>query len=807
MAGMAEAEGSHAAGSAPRGGILRLLPAVLSGLAFWWFLGFVHTVSEIGPAGFNVPWVPSLGASFSFRLDGLALVFALLVTGIGTLILLYASEYFRHHPARNRLLLILVLFEISMLGLVVSDDILTLFLFWEGTTITSWLLIGFDHEKADARAKAAQALIVTGLGGVALLAGLLMLGAEAGTYRLSAIAQAGEAIRASELYGGIFLLVIIGCFTKSAQIPFHYWLPNAMAAPTPVSAYLHSATMVKAGVFLLARLAPGLGGTDLWLWTLTGFGAATMLLSSIWSLRQTDLKLGLAYTTVMGLGTLTMFLGVGGEGAIIGFCVFLIVHAFYKACLFLVIGIIDKQAGTREVARLGGLGTAMPLTFAIAALGAAAMAGFPPFFGFIGKEAMYEGALHGEAVAGLVVVAAILANAMMIGIAGAVGLKPFRGERKAAKAEPRDPSIFMWIGPGVLAVLGLLFGLAPGLVDHALIAPMAQSVAGHPIETHLSLWHGLNMPLLLSLITFGLGFLLFQRLDRVRSRLIETEEQGLARALARAQLPLISAISRQVARIMGTGRIARFEDSYDAVLATIEAVGAGSSRLLQSGIATRYLQATFAVMAAMVLGALALAGWVPHITWEAPPQLFVLAAILMALASLVLPFTQRRLLQITSLGVVGVGVALVFALFGAIDVAITQLMVETLVVVIVAVALLKLPRIVIQHNPAARRFRALNAAIAGALGAGFAAALGVATRGELDRSVTVFYEQASATVALGRNIVNVILVDFRALDTMGEIAVIAVAGLAALALLANGSATRISPRPIPADEPKEEVEA
>jgi multicomponent Na+:H+ antiporter subunit A len=787
-----------------RPGALRYAPAALSALVFVWFLAQAGHVAEFGPRVWAMAWLPSRGFEIAFLLDGLGLVFALLVTGIGALVLLYTAEYFRNHKRRDQLLLLLALFETAMLGLVLADDVATLFLFWEGTTITSFLLIGFDHDRADARARAIQALIVTGMGGLALLAGLLLLGAQAGTYRLSEWGAQAALVREGGLYGAIFVLVMLGCFTKSAQFPFHFWLPGAMAAPTPVSAYLHSATMVKAGVFLLARLAPGLGGTDLWLWTLTGFGAATMLLSSVWSLRQTDLKLGLAYTTVMGLGTLTMFLGVGGEGAVIGFCVFLIVHAFYKACLFLVIGIIDKQAGTREVARLGGLGTAMPLTFAIAALGAAAMAGLPPFFGFIGKEAMYEGALHGEAVAGLVVVAAILANAMMIGIAGAVGLKPFRGERKAAKAEPRDPSIFMWIGPGVLAVLGLLFGLAPGMVDHALIAPMAQSVAGHPIETHLSLWHGLNMPLLLSLITFGLGFLLFQRLDRVRSRLIETEEQGLARALARAHLPLISAISRQVARIMGTGRIARFEDSYDAVLATIEAVGAGSSRRLQSGVATRYLQATFAVMAAMVLGALALAGWMPHASWEAPPQLFVLAAILMALASLVLPFTQRRLLQITSLGVVGVGVALVFALFGAIDVAITQLMVETLVVVIVAVALLKLPRIVIKHNPAARRFRALNAAIAGALGAGFAAALGVATRGELDRSVTEYYEQASATVALGRNIVNVILVDFRALDTMGEIAVIAIAGLAALALLANGSAVRISPPPVPTDKPKEE---
>jgi multicomponent Na+:H+ antiporter subunit A len=364
-------------GETRKPGVMRFAPAALSFLVFLWFAGFLGPVSH-GPLDWSLAWAPSFGAEFAFRLDGLGLVFALLVTGIGALILLYTASYFAHHRLRDRLLVMLVLFEISMLGLVLADDALTLFLFWEGTTVTSFLLIGFDHEKADARAKAIQALIVTGLGGIALLAALLLLGAETGTYRISEWAAHGPELAAGAAYLPIFWLVILASFTKSAQIPFHYWLPNAMAAPTPVSAYLHSATMVKAGVYLLARLSPTLGDTEIWMWTLTLVGGATMLLSSVWSLRQSDLKLALAYTTVMGLGTLTMFLGVGGEGAIIGMATFLIVHAFYKAALFLVIGILDKMAGSREADRLGGLGRAMPLTWLVAAMAALSMAGTRP---------------------------------------------------------------------------------------------------------------------------------------------------------------------------------------------------------------------------------------------------------------------------------------------------------------------------------------------------------------------------------------------------------------------------------------------
>ncbi|TVQ56083.1 MAG: DUF4040 domain-containing protein [Rhodobacteraceae bacterium] len=768
---MAEAESP--AGRAA--GVRRLVPALLSALAAWWFFGFVPAVHGGETVFFVWDWAPQLGVSFAFAIDGLGLVFALLVTGIGALVLLYAAEYFRTHPQRDRLLVLLVLFELSMLGLVLADDALTLFLFWEGTTVTSFLLIGFDHEKAEARAKAVQALIVTGLGGVALLAGLLLAGQQTGTYRLSELGDYALTLRNGGMYQGVFWLVILGCFTKSAQIPFHYWLPNAMAAPTPVSAYLHSATMVKAGVYLLARLSPALSGTDLWMWTLTLTGAATMVLSSIWAMRQSDLKLGLAYTTVMGLGALTMMLGAGGEGAILAFCVFLIVHALYKASLFLVIGILDKKAGTREADGLSGLGRDMPLTWLVALLAGASMAGLPPFFGFIGKEAIYEGALHGDAPAALVAVAALLANAMMIAIAGAVALTPFTGEFKAKKAAPTDAHLFMWAGPAALALLGLGFGLAPGAAE-LLVAPMAASVAGEAMDVHLHLFGGVNLPLALSVVTFALGYVLWRRLPRTRESLALLEAGGARQGfrLLRGDRAL-----RPDARPLGD-----FERSYDVFLRVLTGLSRETTALLQSGYLPRYLRVTMATMAGMTAAGLWVGGGWPSIEMGEAPGLMLLVVALIAVASLTLLMTARRLLLITSLGVVGAGVALIFALYGAIDVAITQLMVETLVVVIIAVALLKLPRIALARTAAAQRARLWNGAIGAAVGVAVTGALMAVMDGEIDRSLTDYFEKASATIAFGRNIVNVILVDFRALDTMGEIAVVAIAGLSALALLA-----------------------
>jgi multicomponent Na+:H+ antiporter subunit A len=342
------------------------------------------------------PWVPSLGVILSFQVDGLSLLFALLISGIGTLVMVYSGGYLAGHHQLGRFFAIILAFMAAMLGLVLADNLLLLFAFWELTSLTSYLLIGFEHERPAARAAALQALLVTGAGELAMLAGLILLGQVGGSLELSQLLTRGEAIRADALYPAILLLILAGALTKSAQVPFHFWLPNAMEAPTPVSAYLHSATMVKVGIYLLARLSPVLGGTPSWQLVLTMVGTATMLVGAWLAVRHTDLKRILAYSTLSALGTLVMLLGIGSAYAATAAVAFLFGHALYKGALFLVAGAIDHETGTREVDRLGGLRGAMPITAAAAGLAALSMAGLPPFFGFIGKELSYEAVLGGR---------------------------------------------------------------------------------------------------------------------------------------------------------------------------------------------------------------------------------------------------------------------------------------------------------------------------------------------------------------------------------------------------------------------------
>jgi multicomponent Na+:H+ antiporter subunit A len=734
----------------------RFAPALASAAAMAWFLGFGPRVAAGDAPGFVQPWLPAFGIDLAFRLDGLSFAFALLVTGIGALVFLYAAEYFRKDPRLWRLLATLVVFEVCMLGLVTADETITLFMFWEGTTVASYLLVGFDHHRAEARARALQALLVTGLGGLALLAGLILLGEAAGSQRLSEMALARATVGAHPDYALILGLILIGCFTKSAQIPFHFWLPNAMAAPTPVSAYLHSATMVKAGVYLLARLSPELGGTELWIWTLTIAGGLTMLLGAVWSLRQSDLKLALAFTTVSGLGSLVMFLGSRDPVAIVAASTFLIVHALYKASLFLTVGALDKMAGTRDVERLGGLGRAMPLTWAIALLSGFSMAGFPPLLGFIGKELKYEGALAVASEPIFVAGVAVVSNALMVAVALKLALGPFIGERRADRPAPTDAPWPMMAGPAALALAGLVFGLAPGLLNDTLIQPMARSIAGGygagPVGAPLKLWHGLNVPLLLSVATFVIGLGAWAALPRLRAGLAALEP-----------------------------RVPRAEVLYERALGGLKTGAAAATRIAQPRAPAAQMAATLAVLAALALGAALVGGGVgvPAVPVGTALDWALLA--LIATGAVLTPFTLSRLGAIAALGLVGAGVATLFAVYGALDVAITQLLVETLTVVIVAVALRRLPLLDGARLSRRRRLAALPVAAA----AGLAVTLGLLAVLEtpLDRRLTAFYEAASWPEAFGRNVVNVILVDFRALDTLGEMLVVALAGVAAMAAL------------------------
>lgn len=733
-----------------------LIPPVIAASLFILFLQALPTVSSGESLRYSFSWIPALDVNLSFFIDGLSLTFALLISGIGVLVMLYSARYLDGHPQQARFSLYLTSFMLAMLGLVLSDNMLGMFVFWELTTVTSYLLIGFSHASQDARRSALQALFVTGFGGLAMLAGFLVISAITGTNELSELRAMGDVLRDHPAYGVILLLILLGAFTKSAQVPFHFWLPNAMAAPTPVSAYLHSATMVKGGVYLLARMHPTLSGTDAWLWSLTAFGAVTTVFASIVAIRQTDLKQTLAYTTLMALGALILFLGSSNPYAITAVATFLVVHSLYKAALFLVIGCVDHATGTRDARRLGALARPMPVTAAAAALAGLSMAGIPPFLGFIGKELLYKGGLESGNVGPVLIAATLAASALMFAAAGIVALKPFwgRGDQLPDPGRPITEAPWpMLAGPVILASLGLAFGLWPHFLEHSITTPLVDALLGTPSKAkHLHLWAGVNTALILSLITFGLGIVLYAIHGWLRDRLDHAAD-----------------------------RLMNFDRFWDGFLESLGNGARRQARALQSGVLTRYLTAVFLTIAIGLSWAMIHSGM--GIRRVAVPELefkhFVVFVLTFAGTALTVT-TNSRIAAIAGLGVVGIGVALIFIVFSAPDVAITQLLVEMLVVVLFSVAALRLP---VLPKPAPASARTWQAVLAVAIGGLVTFVLLAVTAEPVDRRLTDFFELASYPEAYGRNIVNVILVDFRAFDTFGEVSVVAVAALSSLALL------------------------
>ncbi len=442
------------------GTMLALLPSVL----FIVLAGFIPQISQGERIFFQYDWLPALEVSLTLRLDGLSLLFSLLITGIGAIVCLYSPSYFAGHPDQGKFASILYAFMASMLGLVLADDVIALFLFWELTSVSSYLLIGFDHRREAARKAALQALLVTGLGGLALLASFLLMHQLTGTFQISAMLDKAPLLTGSPMYRFLLILFLLGIATKSAQFPFHFWLPNAMEAPTPVSTYLHAATMVKAGIYLAVRMSPILGDTQLWHTSLMFLGAATMLTGAALALLQTDLKRILAQSTVSALGILMMLVGIGSSDALLACMVFLAAHGMYKATLFLAAGIIDHETGTRDVEKLGRLYRAMPVTCAATLFAALSSAGLPPFLGFIGKELLYQSTLS-SGMAGFLTASALLASISLVVVAGLVGLKPYFGSQGELPKSPHEPPVEMWGGPLLLAALGFVFGLTPGYLQ------------------------------------------------------------------------------------------------------------------------------------------------------------------------------------------------------------------------------------------------------------------------------------------------------------------------------------------------------
>ena len=739
-----------------RAGILAAWPALLAV-----FLGAeMQRAIEEGGRVVELPWAPSLGLSLSFNLDGLGLLFAILITAIGALVVLYASRYLEDHAHAGRFYASLFAFMGAMLGVVLSDNVVTLFVFWELTGFTSYLLIGFEHERAAARAAALQALIVTGAGGLALLAAGVLLVDVSGTANLSMMGAARAAIVGSPFYGGIAGLILLAAFTKSAQVPFHFWLPNAMEAPTPVSAYLHSATMVKAGVYLIARMTPLVGSTPLWTTAVTVAGAATMMVGAYRAVQEVDLKRILAYSTVSALGVLTMLLGVGSREAITAALVYLVAHAGYKGALFLIAGAIDHETGTRDISALGGLRRAMPITAVAGGAAALSMAGVPLTAGFVGKDGAYEALLRAADwfpwLLALMVIASIL-----LGLAGLVaGVLPFRGDTARPK-EVHDPAWPLWMPPLVLALSGLFVGVAPSVLN-APLSSATTAVAGTSVEVSLAVWHGLTTALVLSVLTLAAAGSAYVVHHAVRSR--TWRPRYGSEDFYEGVLSGLNAVSRVIAPPLHSASLRTY---VMVIVATSVAVG-GAALITDPGFGT--------------------AG--PHTSITAHDALIVCLIMAGAIAAALARSTMSAVL---SLGAVGYGVAMMFLSFGAPDLAMTQFSVETLTVLIY-VLVFRHFRELGQLSP--RLVRARDGLIAAGIGVFISGLLMSIATTETAPELREYFARLGPTVGHGRNIVNVILVDFRAFDTLGEITVLATAAIGVRGLLRFGADGRAPHEPV-----------
>ena len=731
------------------GWLLALLPAGL----FAYFLSWLPGVIADGATTISYPWIPGLDINLAFLVDGLSLLFALLISGIGTFIIIYAGGYLHGDPYLPRFFAIMFAFMAAMLGLVLSDNLLSLFVFWELTSITSYLLIGYYHEDKEARWCALQGLIVTVGGGLALLAGLLMLAmAAGGEYTLSGI-LASDGLAEHPLYTGMVLAILAGTFTKSAQVPFHFWLPNAMAAPTPVSAFLHSATMVKAGVYLMARLNPSLGGTDLWLYTLGIVGALTMVTGSFMALRSTGVKAMLAYSTIMALGTLTMLIGIGTEAAIVAAMAFLLAHALYKAALFMLAGVLDHETGTKDITRMGGLRHAMPITFATACVAALSLAGLPPLFGFIAKELLFEATLHTDALAAFTTIMSLASAIMIMAVAAIFALRPFIGARVETPKTPHEAPLAMLIGPVVLAALSLIFGVAAFLPEVAILQAAVTAVHGAPVDFHLYLWHGVNTPLLLSTFAVIAGMTAFWYWDTILA--------GFRR------LTLIDRLGP--------------ERGYERLMDGLVWLAEWQTRVLQNGSMNNYITT-------LVMTTVAVTGWTLFVhTGSAtlPDGLNIylhewIPLALIVAGALFACMTQSRLTAVAALGMAGFGVALVFVQFSAPDLGTTQIMVETLTVILLVLVLYRLPAFVNFSRPS-KRLR--DGVVAGAFGTLMTLLMMAVNAVDVSDPISDQLVAWSYDEGHGRNIVNVILVDFRALDTLGEIFVVGLAAIGVYAMI------------------------
>ncbi len=707
-----------------------------------------------------LPWVPGLGLDLALRLDGFALLMVALVSGIGAVLFAYSRWYFSPRPGLGRFAGVLTAFAGSMLGVVLADNLLLIYVFWELTSITSYLLIGFEDEKGSARAAALQAILVTGAGGLAMLAGFVIVGQAAGTYSLSGILADPPG---GGVVGAGLVLVLVGACTKSAQVPFHFWLPAAMAAPTPVSAYLHSATLVKAGVYLIARFAPAFAaGHAFWRPLVMGLGVATMLLGGWRALRQHDLKLLLAYGTVSQLGFMVVLVGAGIPELTFAGAALIVAHGLFKAALFMVVGIVDHQAHTRDLRVLSGLGRRMPGVAAVAAVAAASMAGVPLLLGFLSKEAAYEGLLHAHlGVGGSLALAGVVVGSVLTFAYGArfvlggfgAGFGESAGGGDPVGPDVARPAPAFVVPAALLAVLTVVAGVAPAVVD-PLVGGGAGALDAAAGKAHLALWHGFTPALGLSVLTLAAGALLVAgagTVERVQARLAGAPS---AAGVYSSTLTWLNRLADRVTAVFQNGSLPVY---LGVILLTV---------LVLPGLA---LLTRTRLPGGVVVG-------------ESPLQVVVAGVVLAAAVGAA--FARRRFAAVLFLGGVGYGVAVLFVIQGAPDLALTQLLVETLAVVIFVLVLRHLPE---RFEPSAWRLgQATRVAVAGGVGVFVAAFSLVAAGARTAEPVSGAYLEQAVPEAGGQNVVNVILVDFRAFDTLGEITVLTVAALGIVSLVQAG---------------------
>lgn len=730
-------------------------------LLFFYLLSYAPEIWE-GPLLLTQQWIPSLDINFNVYVDGLSLLFGLLITGIGSLVVLYSIFYLDKEEKLGHFYVYLLMFMTAMLGVVLSDNLFVLYSFWELTSLSSFLLIGYWNFRERSRYGAQKSLIITVLGGLSMLGGFIWMSVTADTTSIRGLIANKDLILDSPYFAAMLILVLLGAFTKSAQFPFHIWLPDAMEAPTPVSAYLHSATMVKAGLYLVARLSLLFSGTDMFFLLVTGIGMLTLFWGSYMAVKQTDLKAILAFSTVSQLGMIMSLFGIGTGTAILAAIFHIFNHATFKGSLFMVAGIVDHETGTRDIRRLGGLMTFMPLTATLALFGTFSMAGVPlPIFnGFLSKEMFFDATVKAaeggsaivDAVAPYLPYVAVTASIFTFIYSMVLFFVTFRGQAKLEQLEkkPHDPPIGMLVPPTILVILIVVIGLFPNLINEALLAPAVAAVNGVIPHAHIQFWHGFrNIPLYMSIAVIAFGTILY--LTRNRWEQIYSLLPG--------KLSANKVYDKSVDYLfIGSEKITNFYMR-------------GSLHHYMSIIL--FFVASFLAMTMWRTGGFTISFEdLAPLSW---PE--ILIAIVMVIAALGTAITSNRIAAILILGVVGYGLSLLFVFFRAPDLALTQLIVETVSVALYLLVFYHLPKL--EKPDDTRKKQGWNITIAASVGI-IMTMIGIASHSSKQfETIAEYFIETSYTLGGGKNIVNVILVDMRGLDTMLEITVL---GLAALGI-------------------------